>query len=456
MAVAALRAADVGVIDMKYITSKKTVSKNHASIKQALALASCTLLGISHAADLEEPSGKADIGNWDIKSAVLVYAEADDRVMAIEPVFEAKKQIDSEESITLKLTLDTLTGASATGAVPTDSVQTFTRPSGNGSYDVAAGETPLDDTFKDTRVAFNASWARPLNEDYKMVLGTNVSKEYDYTSAAINAVLSRDFNQRNTTVSAGLSYAFDQIEPEGGIPIAFAPMDVPNNSQPRAGSSEDRDTLDLLVGLTQIIDRNSLLQLNYSYSQSDGYHTDPFKILSVVGADGRPILTDLNSNLSVVLFENRPDERKKHGVFGAYKRYLGGDVLTSSLRYSTDDWEVDSITADVRYRWKFSDTSYLQPHVRVYQQSAAEFYTPFLLDGVALPDFATADYRLGEFNAYTAGITFGRDNILKPWGITFEYYLQTGDEPDGKFGELLNQELFPDVSAIMLRFNYDF
>ena len=268
--------------------------------------------------------------------------------------------------------------------------------------------------------------------------------------------MSRDFNQRNTTATVGLSYAADSIDPEGGIPIAFAAPANIGETQPRSGSSEDRDTIDLLLGVTQIIDKNSLFQLNYSYSTSDGYHTDPFKFLSVVGADGRPVVQDATTGLSRTLFENRPDERTKHGVYGAYKRYLGGDVLTTSLRYSTDDWEVDSVMADVKYRWKMNAGSYLQPRLRIYQQSEAVFYKPFLVDGQALPQFATSDYRLGDFTATTVGVTYGRDNVRKPWGVTLEYYLQSGNEPAGKFGELLNQELYPDVKAIMLRFNYDF
>jgi len=48
--------------------------------------------------------------------------------------------------------LDTLTGASATGAVAQPNAQTFSRPSGDGQYTTSPNELPLDDTFRDTRV----------------------------------------------------------------------------------------------------------------------------------------------------------------------------------------------------------------------------------------------------------------------------------------------------------------
>ena len=99
-----------------------------------LSAATCSLLG--------GPAQAAD-NEWDVDSAVLYYDEGD-RVTAWEPVISATREIDDEEYLTHKLVLDSLTGASASGAVPSTNPQTFTRPSGNGQYTVAPNETPLD------------------------------------------------------------------------------------------------------------------------------------------------------------------------------------------------------------------------------------------------------------------------------------------------------------------------
>ena len=61
---------------------------------------------------------QADDSPWDIDSAVLYYAEDNDRVQAIEPVISGKKDLGDEEIISFKLVVDSLSGASATGAVP--------------------------------------------------------------------------------------------------------------------------------------------------------------------------------------------------------------------------------------------------------------------------------------------------------------------------------------------------
>ncbi len=263
-------------------------------------------------------------------------------------------------------------------------------------------------------------------------------------------------------MSFGASVQADSIDPEGGIPTAFGVMQTTEGTQPRRDSSEDKLTVDFLLGLTQVINSNSLFQINYSVSLSDGYLNDPFKIISVVdGTTGRPVVEDADSNLSRVVFENRPDSRLKNALYGLYKHYFSGDVLEASYRFVLDDFGTDSHTIDLRYRWKLNETFYLQPHVRLYQQSAADFYTPFFVAGTEpvagdSSSEASADYRLGKLNSYTFGVEFGRDTSNSSWSIAAEYYLQTGDEPGGKIGALQNQELFPDVDAFMLRLVYDF
>ena len=96
----------------------------------------------------------------------------------------ARRDLGDEEILSFKLVLDSLTGASATGAVPSTQVQTFTRPSGNGTYTVDPNDTPLDDTFKDTRVAFGMNWEKPIDRNNRRTLGFNVSGEYDFASAS--------------------------------------------------------------------------------------------------------------------------------------------------------------------------------------------------------------------------------------------------------------------------------
>jgi hypothetical protein len=410
-----------------------------------LSAATCTLLG--------SPAQSADNG-WDIDSAILFYSEDNDRIEVVEPVISATKDLGDDESLSMKLVLDSLTGASATGAVPSTMVQTFTRPSGRGTYNVAPNETPLDDTFKDTRVAFSMNWEKPVDRNNRRNLGFNVSNEYDFTSISVNALWQHDTNQKNTTYSYGINIELDDIDPVGGVP---EPLTV-TLAQDKGDSSDTKNIVDLLFGVTQVIDKSSLFQVNLSLSESDGYLTDPYKFVSVVDSvTGQPIY--LTGQFTQQLFENRPDSRSRQSLYGEYKKMLSNkDIFTASYRFMTDDWGIDSNTFDFTYRFRLKEGYFIEPHLRWYQQSEADFYRYFLVDGEPVPTEITADYRLGEMDATTVGVKFGKQiDDRHRWSVRLEQYVQSGDSsPSEAFGQLAQQDLYPDVEATMVQFNYSF
>ena len=410
----------------------------HKKIAGLLSVATCSLLG---------SPAQAEEGEWDVDSAILYYAEDNDRIQAVEPVISGRKDLGDEEAVSFKLVIDSLSGSSANGAVPSTQVQTFTNASGNGTYQVAPNETPLDPEFKDTRVAFSMNWEKPIDRNNRRNYGFNVSKEYDFTSISANALWQHDANQKNTTYSYGVNLEFDDIDPVGGIPDPLTSMDDQN----KGSSSDTRTIVDLLFGVTQVIDRSSLFQINLSLSEADGYMTDPYKLASVVDAtSGEPIDQ---------LFENRPDSRSRQSLYGKYKKTLGNDdVFTASYRYMTDDWVIDSNTFDFAYRFKFNQGYFLQPRLRLYDQGAADFYEYFLVDGDPVPGDVSADYRLGEMEATTVGIKFGREyDRQHSWSVRLEQYEQTGESsPSEAIGQLRGQDLYPDVTATIVQLSYSF
>lgn len=423
------------------------------NVNTALAAATCALLGASPIAHAEE-------GVWEMDTALLYYGETD-RVTAVEGVFSAKKDFGDEHIFSGKLVVDSLTGASASGAVAQPNAQTFTRPSGNGQYVIQAGDIPLDDTFHDTRVQLEAQWTQPIWDSMRGSTGVHLSKEYDYLSIAVNGSLAKDFNQKNTTISAGLSLAYDTIDPEGGRPVAFSAMVIDQGQfaseeayqaafdATRQTDTDDKTTIDLMLGVTQIINRRMLMQFNYGLSMSDGYHTDPFKVLSVVNDQG---LTQ------TLVHEDRPTERTRHSFYWQTKYALDNGVADVSYRYATDDWDINSHTIDSRLRFNLSDNTYIQPHFRYYQQGAAEFYQPFLLEGTTLPTFASADYRLGEMTAYTLGLKYGMKMPSgNEWGFRLEYYQQDPKNSGFEAPSALQQlDLYPSVKAVIAQVSYSF
>jgi hypothetical protein len=429
----------------------RTVGGKRAS----LAAATLGLLGATvapapvSALDLELPSEQL-AKKWEFDNGMLVYAESGGRVMAVEPVIKASRALGEGRLMTFKLVVDALTGASPNGATPASTPQTFTRPSGNGgTYTAQPGETPLDDTFKDTRVALSGDYSFPTGENGTFGYGLNASNEFDFFSAGGNLRYAHDFNQSNTTLSAGLSYEADQVSPVGGTPTPLSPKGTAGGG----GPDESKDVTDLVLGVTQVLSPVSLAQFNYSLSASSGYHTDPYKILSVVDANGEPLR---------YVYEARPDTRTKHALFARYKRFVfGSDVLDASYRFMSDDWGVQSSTVDTTYRWNFTDNKYLEPHLRWYTQTAADFYRVALYDGEEnTVDYASADPRLGAFSGYTVGLKYGQElSSGNSWSARLEYYQQAGKVegvPPQAAAGLSKFDLEPDLSAVMFTVGYRF
>jgi hypothetical protein len=126
-----------------------------------------------------------------------------------------------------------------------------------------------------------------------------------------------------------------------------------------------------------------------------------------------------------------------------------------------DDWGILSHTLDLNYRLQIQAHRYLQPHVRFYHQTEADFYRRWLTADSSgmpsdLPRHATADYRLGQFQAWTVGGRYGQ--TLRPGQsliVRVEYYWQMGDShPPGAPGALANLDLFPTVGAWIVNAGY--
>ncbi len=425
--------------------------KKRESIKFAVTALTAALIGSSavHAADQDQ-----------VESSLLIYSEKD-RVSAAEGIVGISKHLRGEFLLGLRLTYDGLTGPSPNGATPSSKIQTFTRPSGSGSYDTQPGRTPLDDTFKDTRFAVDATLGRPVGRMTQVSTGFHFSTEHDYSSFGFNAGLTHDLFQRNTTIGLSGAYSRDSVKPEGGVPVSLSTMLPPSgggeehegdDDDGEGGESRNKDVIDAVVSVNQVIDRSTIVRLNYSYSHSSGYLTDPYKILSVV-QDANSLTPGAPDSY---IFEKRPTSRNKQAVYGEVRRYLGGHTIDLAYRYFWDDWGVRSHTADVFFAWQFKNGHAIQPHIRWYSQSAADFHRFFLVKGEPLPENASADSRLAKFDALTLGMEYSLPfNSVSRLRLTGEYYTQMGDNsPPEAFGELRLYDLFPKLEAFMFRVGF--
>lgn len=407
-----------------------------SSARRRLRNATCALLSLA--------AGSANAANfgtkWTLDAAGMVYAESK-RTAVLEPVFILKRHFQDGQSLQGKFVFDSITGASPSGASSTSRVQTFTTPSGQ-SYQTKSGEVPLR-SFKDTRVSVDAEWEKPLSRRFKSTLGGHVSSETDYSSIGATATVSLDLNRKLTTITAGGGANSDRITPSGGMPVGLTHFD-PTTTENKTVSKQIQDAM---IGVTQIMTRRWLWNLNYSYDHENGYLTEPYKIISLIEpGTGETLYGDY-------LYEKRPDTRIRQSVFFSTAYQISEDVIHFAYRNYWDDWGIRSSTFDVKYRLELSSKLFLEPHVRYYSQTAADFYVYSLPRGTPLPQYASADYRFGKLQTNTFGVKFGSrmaDNM--EFTLRTEYMQQSGDgHPDSAVGVQKSYDLFPPIDIFVVQ-----
>ncbi|MEE9332989.1 MAG: DUF3570 domain-containing protein [Granulosicoccaceae bacterium] len=420
--------------------------KPNRDLKRVLAAASASLLALNSAQAQDA---------WEVDAEILYYQEQDDRVQDVSFKSLAKGTIRDDDQLTLSLQYDTLTGASPTGAATQNATQTFTSASGGGNVVVPANELPLDDAFRDNRTALSGHYQHTLANGARFSNGLTFSKEYDYLHLGVNTAYAFDFNNNNRTLSVGLSLGNDTVESVGGNP-------VPNTFVSSDGGTkfttneESKTVFDFLIGFTQIINRRSLVQFNYSATVFEGYLNDPYKFISVLDDDGS-LAAAGGGQGGLYRYENRPDSRTGHNFYVEYKYRFDRSIANLAYRFHTDDWGINSHTVESRYRWLIDAKQWLEPNIRIYSQSAADFYTPFVFDS-NLPSQSSSDYRLNEFNGVTVGLSYKRklskNNAI---GFSVESYRTTGADASiaSPTGDIVTAKS-TDLTASIFRLNYSF
>jgi hypothetical protein len=427
-----------------------------ANARRKLIAASCALLGAAGARGQEATQGHTNGGlleNWSVDSALAYYRE-DGRIQAIEPVVNLSKVFANDQTLSFNATFDSLSGSSPNGALPSHVAQTFSSPSGKAShrYTIAPGALPADPHYEDARGAVGANWTLPVTRIDELSLGIKLSGEDDFVSVTTNASIAHDFNEKNTTLSLGISNEYDSLSPIGGAPVAGSDYSLAE----KAGG-KTKDGVGLLLGVTQVMTRNWLSEFNLSVDRFNGYLNDPYKITSIIDGAGAPVGYQ---------YENRPDQRTRRSAYWENRVTWNARLSSAlSLRYMTDDWGVHSDTAQLHLRWSLAERkAYIEPTFRWYRQSAADFYTPFILSAADTPTTAyeSSDSRLSPFHALTYGLKYalklpgiaGREE--SEFSVRAEYYQQSLDERTVTPAGLQGLDLYPGLKAILVQVGWRF
>ena len=443
-------------------------------LRLGLMAASCALLSNGTAQAADTPT---DDGPWQVDMGLLYYKENEGRVRTLEPVVNLKRDFGDEHILGLNFAFDSLSGGSPNGAIPSRAKaqtfatpsgisltpgsgvpQTYVSPSGNTYtslakvtlYTVQPGALPLDPNFHDRRIAVDASWSQPLGAATHGSIGGHLSDELDFVSVGVNGGLTRDFNEKNTTLAVGLNAEMDSIKPIGGAPVGGSDYALLLKT-----SNQTKHVYGGLLGLTQVINRRWVAQLNYSYDKSQGYLTDPYKILSIVDSTGNLLAITGSAAASPYRFENRPGSRARQSLYLGNKIAIGDQVLDVSFRHGKDDWAIKSNTVDARMRFDLGSDWYLEPHARWYRQSGAEFYHLYLNQADPIPTYMSADPRLAAFTASTLGFKVGVSlGDASELSLRVEQYQQKAADRFSSLVALQGLDLNPSLKSMIVQIGW--
>ncbi len=305
--------------------------------------------------------------DWD-----LTFNGVRDTISGASPIYDLPEIRCQDGRV---ITPPVLSVSGASGPLPTNAGAPPERPPLNGDCRIGSvRQVLLEDTFQDTRTLGDLR-LNHYRGDLVLGLGAGVSNEKDYDSAFISLDLRKTFNDGLSTLTAGYSLASDTL----------SPLNQPD-------LTEDKTAHQFLLGLTQVLSRHELIQLNLTLSDDLGYLSDPYKGIYV-----------LATNQAVA--ERRPDRRQQWNLLARYVRYVPSfrAALHLDYRYSTSDWGIEAHTLEASWIQPLGAGWSLTPRIRYYSQSEAEFYRPYL---ETLPDSGdySSDYRLAGFGAWSWGL----------------------------------------------------
>lgn len=217
------------------------------------------------------------------------------------------------------------------------------------------------------------------------------SRESDYRSQGWSLNALGDFNDKNTTLLLGLGGTSDDVKVLFQTPWAR------------------KRSLDFAAGVTQLLDANTSVALNLSFSRASGYLADQYKLVQKSIEVGPGIF------LPFTFGENRPDERTKWVALASLNRALpaADAAIEASYRFYHDTFGTESHTVEFSWLQKFGAHVVLIPHVRLYTQSAADFYH-YRLDATSIVPtggaprpsgpFYSSDYRLSDLRTTTLAL----------------------------------------------------
>jgi hypothetical protein len=327
------------------------------------------LLAAALALCAPRPSARADDS---IAYKFENYREEDGRITVETESSQVDQDLPANGHISLLGTIDAVAGATPTG-----------RPAPEGSDQVVLTE------IHTRRKAWSGAYSEQIG-NFSVSAGFAESREPDYVSLGWSVNTLTDFNEKNTTLRAGVAGTDDRVE------VFFEPAYLPKH------------TRSAIVGVTQVLDPLTFATVNVTLADADGYLSEPHKFVE----KGIEILP--NIVLEEAFGENSPNERQSATLFASVNHAFPSvrGAVEASYRLYSDTYGIVAHTLELSWLQHAGARLMLEPGVRYYQQSAARFYYYNLDDTSITPvrvpmgtaPYYTSDFRLSAEDDFTYGL----------------------------------------------------
>ncbi len=232
-------------------------------------------------------------------------------------------------------------------------------------------------------------------------VGVAGSSEHDYQSRALSFDASFASDDNNRTWNTGVGFSSDRISSRNDLSL-----------------HEHKGTAQFLLGLTQVLTADDIVQVDLTWQRGRGFFSDPYKALDV-----------------------RPRKRDEGILLGRWNHYVDslGSTLRTSYRYYRDSFGIRAHALDAEWVQPVGRAWTVTPSVRLYSQSAASFYYDPIYDSAVgapypigyftnPPTYLSPDQRLSAFGAITGGLKVAWQ-ITHDWStdIKAERYEQRAD-----------------------------
>lgn len=266
-------------------------------------------------------SARADTG---FSSKIQVYTDSD-HTTVVSPVVEGHADVGADTNVSLGYLVDVVSSASV------DLVsQASPREMHDTRHQVSLGATHVFDTITAGG-------------------GYSFSKENDYLSHTLDASLSDELFDKNTTLALGYGVSLNTVG--------------------RSGDSNFERSLTVQhvsASWTQLVSANVATQVTYELGNESGFQSSPYRFV--------PVRANVSAAPMEWVMETDPDTRWRHALVFGINRALGSGSIQGDYRIYFDDWGITSHTFGGRYFVHLTKDVELRLRERFYTQGAASFY----------------------------------------------------------------------------------